>query len=206
MPRGIQPLLPWHLKSKNEWDRSGIQGVFPQHKPWPPRDGRRGKIVSNHLPLLRVRGRPSPKSKGNDLDRLARSMRMLRCPLNLLTDRCFVRSVLLRIWGLRNEQMASPIYRFTLDRLAYLDYRANDRNLMLCLKRMIDGWREFLGLTRLDGYPRVIVFRYLCEWLDICIKRSVAHSILLFTSHSVYSFAWDQSSRAPTKSNLISSR
>jgi hypothetical protein len=50
---------------------------------------------------------------------------------------------------------------------------------MLCLKRMIDGWREFLGLTRLDGYPRVIVFRYLCEWLDICIKRSVAHSILL---------------------------
>lgn len=78
---------------------------------------------------------------------------------------------------------------------------------MLCLQRMIDGWREFLGLMRLDGYPRVIVFRYLCEWLDICIKRSVAHSILLFTSHSVYSSAGSQSSRADEiKSDFIKIR
>jgi len=59
-----------------------------------------------------------------------------------------------------------PYLIFSIGQVPFSGYvESNDRNLTLCLKRMIDGWRGFLGLTRLDGYPRVIVFRYLCEWL-----------------------------------------
>jgi hypothetical protein len=56
-----------------------------------------------------------------------------------------------------------PFLSFSTGQVLHVPDDADIRNLTLLLRKMIGGWRVFLVLMRLAGYPRVIVLRCSCN-------------------------------------------
>jgi hypothetical protein len=64
-----------------------------------------------------------------------------------------------------------PYLRFSTGQVLFI--HTNARNLKWWLKRTKDGWREFPGAMKLDGYQRVIVLRFSCEYHNDSIEAHV---------------------------------
>jgi hypothetical protein len=56
-----------------------------------------------------------------------------------------------------------PFLSFSTGQVFHRRVCANNRNLTWLLRKMTGGWRVFLVLMKLVGYPRAIVLRYSCR-------------------------------------------
>ena len=56
-----------------------------------------------------------------------------------------------------------PYLSFSPGQVCPFDYHSDSRNLTLRLRRGRDGWHGYMGLMKLDGYPKVIALKCLCD-------------------------------------------